>query len=299
MDIFPPLGAHFLLEAVSKLPQSNNKTSDMEKSLINTDKTFVSNHKPTEITYPSKGTFDFPSFLISPKFASILKFLFFTVFSMRADKIYPSFFKIFTQGITIVGIISNQTHRSVFGPNRTLPGSFYFFKRLVYARDLRRGCRGNGASRRNTLAVDHHHPLRTFTSFGFSDTGPPFFAGAKLPSMNASSQSNNLFSSSSVRNLRHISSQRPLSYQSFSRRQQVAGLGYRLGRSSQRAPLRSTQRIPSKPSRFSVCGLPSFPGFGLGSKGSSLLHCSLLINRVVVAIGLPPIGLLHKMGLNV
>jgi len=31
------------------------------------------------------------------------------------------------------------------------------------------------------MAVDHHHPLRSFAPFGLSDTFAPFFAGAKLP----------------------------------------------------------------------------------------------------------------------
>ena len=37
-------------------------------------------------------------------------------------------------------------------------------------------------SARNTLAVDHHHPLRSLAPLGFSDSCAPFFAGAKLPS---------------------------------------------------------------------------------------------------------------------
>jgi hypothetical protein len=41
-------------------------------------------------------------------------------------------------------------------------------------------------SQRNTLAVDHHHPLRPLTPLGFSNRTAPFFAGAKLPSMNDS-----------------------------------------------------------------------------------------------------------------
>jgi hypothetical protein len=44
-------------------------------------------------------------------------------------------------------------------------------------------------SQRNTFSVDHHHPLRPFAPLGFPDAGPPFLAGAKLPSANVSAQS--------------------------------------------------------------------------------------------------------------
>src|SRR6185437_12579500 len=44
-------------------------------------------------------------------------------------------------------------------------------------------------SQRNTLAVDHHHPLRALAAFGFADPVAPFLAGAKLPSMKLSLQS--------------------------------------------------------------------------------------------------------------
>ena len=43
-------------------------------------------------------------------------------------------------------------------------------------------------SQRNTLAVCHPHPLRTFAFLGLADTGPPFLAGAKLPSAKFSAQ---------------------------------------------------------------------------------------------------------------
>jgi hypothetical protein len=53
----------------------------------------------------------------------------------------------------------------------------------------------------------------------------------------------------------------------------VDALGYRSGRSFQRAPVRSTQRIPSKTSRLWIAGLPPFGfRFCFGSSGSSSFH---------------------------
>jgi hypothetical protein len=152
-------------------------------------------------------------------------------------------------------------------------------------------CRGKGASQRNTLAVRHHHPLRALALLGFADAGPPFLAGAKLPSMKASCQSKAPLASSWAKKARQISSQIPLSSQSFRRRQHVDELGYLLGRSSHLAPVLSIQRIPSRTRRLSAGGLPPF-GFrlGSGSKGSIFCHCSSFINRVFSAIGSPPIA---------
>ena len=80
-----------------------------------------------------------------------------------------------------------------------------------------------------------------------------------------------------------------------SRRQQVDGLGYRSGKSCQRAPVRRTQRMPSSTCRLSIGGRPPF-GFALGSgsSGSSSFHWSSFMNRVYLAIGSPPNSLIHK-----
>jgi hypothetical protein len=69
-------------------------------------------------------------------------------------------------------------------------------------------------SQRKTLAVDHHHPLRTLAPFGFSDPSAPFLAGAKLPSQKDSLHCNCFRSLSLARNARQILSQRPCSSQS-------------------------------------------------------------------------------------
>jgi hypothetical protein len=161
--------------------------------------------------------------------------------------------------------------------------------------DFRGRCRGKGASDRNTLAVDHHHPLCSFAPFGRANKGPPFFAGAKLPSMKASCQSSAPFSSSMDRNFRQTSSQTPCSSQSLNRRQQVDGLGYQSGRSCHRAPVLSTQRIPSRTMRLSAGGRPPFGFcFGAGSSGSSSFHLPSFMKRVYLAIGHLPIAYYTK-----
>jgi hypothetical protein len=144
-------------------------------------------------------------------------------------------------------------------------------------------------SQRNTLAVDHHHPLRALAPFGWADAFAPFFAGAKLPSINASDQSSCPLWSSSARNALHASSQTSCSSHVLSRRQQVDGLEYVLGRSAQGAPVRSIQSIPSKTLRLSAQGLPPRPdSLGFGSNGSIFSHCDCVSFHRSLAIEKTP-----------
>lgn len=111
--------------------------------------------------------------------------------------------------------------------------------------DFRRRDRSQVLSQRKALAIDHHHPLCTLAPLGFADSGAPFFAEAKLPSINASLQSSCPFRFNSSRKVRQIVSQTPRCSQSCRRRQQVAGDGYSPGRSCHLVPLRAIHRIPS------------------------------------------------------
>jgi hypothetical protein len=135
------------------------------------------------------------------------------------------------------------------------------------------------------LAVDHHHPLRTFAPLRFPDAGPPFLAGAKLPSAQASDQSNWPWASSWPRNARQALSQMSCSSQSRRRRQQVLGEGYCLGRSCQRAPVRKIHRMPSKQGLLGMgLGPPQGEAWGSGSKGAIFFHCSSVNADLSLAI---------------
>ena len=263
----------------------------MKESPIDSNQFFVPDSESAEVAYPGKRAFYFPAFSIPSKLSSILDFGFCSIFSMRSNKIYASLFELFTKGITVIGLVADETFRTLFGPTGSVSSYLDLFKGFSGKLYFRGRCRGKGASQRNPLAVRHHHPLRAFALFGFPDAGPPFFAGAKLPSMKASCQSKAPLESSSAKKARQISSQTPISSHSFRRRQQVDELGYLLGRSSHLAPVLSIQRIPSRTRRLSAGGLPPFGrAFGFGNNGSIFFHCSSFINRVFSAIGSPPIA---------
>ena len=283
-----------LLEAVSKLIERNHDASDMKKALINGEQAFVPNKQPSVVSDPRKRPLDNPTPSISSKLSTVLTFGFFPVFSMRAYQFNLPLFKFVSKGIAVIGTIRNQSFRSRSRSPRAISRHFDLSQDSVNKRYFVRGCRGNGASQRNTFAVDHHHPLRSFAPFGFSNPKAPFFAGAKLASIKASSQSKSDFLSRSAKNLRQTSSHTPSSSHNRKRRQQVDGLGYRFGRSFHRAPVLKIHRMPSMTSRLSAGGRPTLPFWGLGSSGSIFSHWASFINRVCSAIGSPPIAYYTK-----
>jgi len=243
------------------------------------------------ITEPGECAFNDPAFSVPPQFSAVLHFRLFPIFSMRHNQINFQFFKPLSKGVTVIAFIGNQAYGAFFRAASSGSGDDYRFERFFGERDFRGRCRGKGASQRNTLAVDHHHPLRSFAPFGRPNSGPPFFAGAKLPSINASCQSSAPFSSSIDKNLRHTSSQTPSSSHSRSRLQQVDALGYRSGKSCHLAPVRNTQRIPSRTPRLSMAGRPPLGRcLGFGSRGSNSFHCSSFMNRLYFAIEHLPIA---------
>ncbi len=251
----------------------------------------VPDNQTSKITEPCKRAFNLPSFPITSQFPAVLCFGFFPIASMRSNQIYFQPFKLLAEWIAVVASICDKSLRSFFRTTTAWARNADRFKCFFSKLYFRWRCRGKGASQRNTLAVDHHHPLRSLALFGFPDASAPFFAGAKLPSIKASSQSSNPFSSSIERNLRQTSSQTPCSSQSRNRRQQVEGLGYCSGRSCHRAPVRKIHNMPSKTSRLSAGGRPPFGFFrGSGSCVFSSFHCSLFMKRMYLAIGAPPIA---------
>ena len=271
----------------------------MKESLINLDVPLMSDNQASKIAEPCKCTLNNPSLTVTPEFSPVLRFWFLPVHAVRDNQVNFNFFQPVSQWIAVVRSVCNQTLGPLLRATFARTGHFDRVKGFLRESYFRWRGRGKDASQRNTLAVDHHHPLCAFAPFCFTDAIAPFFAGTKLPSINASCQSMSPFSSSIDKNFRQTSSQTPFSSQSLKRRQQVDGLGYRRGKSCHRAPVRRIQRIPSRTWRLSEGGRPPLGlRFGLGSKGSSFLHCSSFMNRVCSAIGSPSIAYytkLHKM----
>jgi hypothetical protein len=262
----------------------------MKEAQIHGNQALVADYQSAKIAQPSKSPFDFPAMLIA--FSNLCRLLsaLFPVSAVRDQEADPLASQCGSQLVRIISFVADETLGPTLGAASTLARDFDGFQGLFRQPYFRGGCRGNGASQRNTLAVDHHHPLRALPPPGFPDSGAPFFAGAKLASMKASSQSRSLPASSWERKVRQIFSHSSCSAQRFNRRQQVEGWGYCGGRSCQRAPVRNIHRMPSRTSRLPAFGRPPLdPGLSDGSKGAILTQCSSVRNFGVVAIGLPPI----------
>ena len=246
----------------------------MKERIINHNISILADNQPAIVAKPGKGAFDLPSAFVTTQFAAIVVFSFLVVAPIRADQFYPPNGQGFSERIAIITFVRDQTLWIFPGPTAPFARNSDVGQGLLDQLHFRRGRRVQVVSQRNTLAVDHHHPLRALAPAGFADAEPPFLAGAKLPSMKASDQSNWPFSSNSARKARQALSQTPCSSQSFSLRQHVEGLGYFLGKSAHGAPVRRIQRIPSKTLRLSAQGRP--PRFDLGGCGNSdsiFFHC--------------------------
>jgi len=244
----------------------------MEERIIEPQRTLVAHDQAAEIAQPGEGALDFPATSISPQRSSILRGCSASVVPMRADQLDAPLLESVAQRVAVVRSVGDQPLGLAPGPAPAGARHPHLLQRALHQRHFRRRGSVQVVSQRNTLAVDHHHPLRALSAFGFADAVAPFLAGAKLPSTKLSLQSSWPRRSNSARNCRHTLSQMPSSSHRCKRRQQVAELTPKSeGRSRQRAPVLSTHRMPSRTARLSFHGRPTLEY--RGSSGSSLAHC--------------------------
>src|SRR5579859_2423261 len=264
----------------------------MKESFVNGVGAIVANDQTTKVAEPGEGAFYFPTAAIAAQGPAVLGT---RLAAMRRDQLDPSLCQSRAQRIAVVGAVGNHALRLLAWASSAMPPAHAdrrerFFREPNFVG----GRRVKLLSQRNTLAVDHHHPLRALAPLGFSNFRAPFFAGAKLPSRNASLQSSCSRCCSSARNARQMVSQTPRSSQSRSRRQHVAGAGNSSGKSCQRAPLRRIHKIPSSTWRSLAGGLPPCGRRGrFGSKGRIFSHWASVNSRPYRAIG-PPSALLPR-----
>jgi hypothetical protein len=247
----------------------------MEQRHVEPGIAFVADTQPAKTCQPGERAFDDPPVPITPQEPPVFIRPVHAHRAIRADERDPACRQPSTQSVTVVRSIRNQSprvaaRRPAAGPRHGDRG-----QRRIDERRLAGRGRGDANSQRYTRAVDHHHALRALAAARVADGRAPFFAGTKVASMNACSHCNRPRASSWPRNARHSRSQIPSASQSRRRRQQVLPLGYPSGRSRHRAPVRSTQRIPSTTSRCPTRGRPPLGARGLrGRCGAIFAHCA-------------------------
>jgi len=262
----------------------------MNKRLVGGERAVIAHNQSPEVPEPGDAALDNPALLVASHHAPVLGRRPAPIRAVRCDQGDAAATQPFAQRVTVVALVGNHPRRLLSrAPAAVPPPDSDRGERLFCEPDLRRGSSVKSDSQRNTAAVDHHHPLRPLAPLGLADSEAPFFAGAKLPSINDSLHFNCCRSFNSARNVLHTRSQTPCSPQSRSRRQHVEGDGNSLGKSCQRAPLRRIHKMPSSTLRFGAGGRPPLGRFrGRGSKGSIFCHCASVSRRPYRAIRPPP-----------
>ncbi|QDU79598.1 hypothetical protein Pla110_13090 [Polystyrenella longa] len=104
--------------------------------------------------------------------------------------------------------------------------------------------------------IQEQHDLGSLTALGGPNAFPLFFVGANVPSAIPSVQSSSPSCWSFSTSRSQSSRKTPDSVYDLNRLQHIVKEGNDFGKSFQRAPVLSTQRMPSKHSRGGACGRP-------------------------------------------
>jgi hypothetical protein len=252
----------------------------MKKAVKHGEDAVISDLDAAEILQPGVGAFDFSTFPIASQLAFVLKAPVADVFAVGDNQLRFTLMKSLAQGVGIVAAVGNNPFEMGARPSSSSTRNLHRRER-AFGQPALGQLRGRKLrSDRYAVAVDHHHALRTFPTAGFADCEAPFLAVTNVASRKASSLSSRRRWSNIDNSFRHALCHTPCSSQLRNRRQQVDPSGYCSGMSRQRAPVRRTQRMPSKHSRLQAQGRPrpSLRRVGSGNNGSKILHCSSLID---------------------
>ena len=114
----------------------------------------------------------FPEVLETVAFAAVIQLSFFSIVPMRKNQLDLPGLQSFSRGVAAVGFVGDQF---LMAPSFSRHSDL--FQRGLNEFHLRRRGRGNCASKRNTLSVDHHYPFRTLGMLDFADQGLFFSTG--------------------------------------------------------------------------------------------------------------------------
>ena len=226
----------------------------MEESFEEVVVVFVADGQAAEVEEPGDRAFDFITALVAPQRAAVLQGRFLASPAVGTDQLDPARIHLLANPIGVHGPVVEHSFRFAFRHSDV-------DERLqrVHLCVVRR--RGERRERR-AVAVDEQHDLRAFAFLGVADLGAPFFPGENVPSPIPSSQSICFKWSSFPSSRRQAVTQIPACVHSCRRRQHVAGLGYRSGKSFHRAPVWSTHNTPSKQARGGTLGRPPLEVIG-------------------------------------
>lgn len=213
---------------------------------------------------PRDRAFDFPAMPVTAKFASVLNRRFRSILAVRTDQFNPGVAQPLTERISVRGLVVEQAWRLLVEDSMVQQ---WLDQTLVAG-----GCTCDMHPQREALTIDQHEQLGPFSLLRLTDTKAPFFAGAKVASAMAISQSISPSRSSFFSRRDQTFWKIPVSTHSLSRRQQVGYDGNLSGKSCHRQPARRIQRIPSRHGRDAILGRP--PVGPSGNRSLIKVHCS-------------------------
>jgi hypothetical protein len=252
---------------------------------------FPAYEQATAIAQPRAGAFDLPPSPLAPPLATVRQRGFHPRAAMGTPELKAPLRQALSPRVRVTGLLVEHTRRLLARPTgaeaRDGPGVQARFQ----PRHCCRGRRVPAVSHRQPVAVNPHHPLRTLATCGLADAGPPGVAGAKRPSAPGAAPSRWPWASRCAQHTRHTFRPTPWTAQSRRRRPQVLGDGNRAGQSGQRAPLRSTQRRPSKTGQGGRgFGPPLGEALRAGHQGAILSHGASVSAAGARALGRTPVA---------
>src|SRR5262249_16827047 len=158
------------LEVVSKFilekTHGDQRASKMKERSIHGQMSVVTDDQPAVVAQPGKGAFYFPSFPITTECSAVVYQIAGSIASVGDNQQNTSRFQSQAQRIAVVAAIGNQTLGLLWSAAAKKSDGCQGRFGKAYLR-----WRGTGqlASQRNTLAVDHHHPLCALATLGFAD----------------------------------------------------------------------------------------------------------------------------------
>src|ERR1051326_5304726 len=231
---------------------------------------FIANNQTAEVVQPGEQPFDFPAALEPTQHTTVLSDRISpTALAVWSDHLRAELIEhLFIKRVAVVGLISYQPLRHIC--NEAL------LQRLVNQLYFSRASTVCAYGDRKTIAVRNCHDLGALPAFGLSHAEPPFFAGAKLPSMKHSLRSSPPRSLRSWATANSTCSNTLERTQFWKRRCTVLCEPYRGGKSFQGAPVRRIHKIPFNAVRRSDHGRqPRSARTRSGGKMvSTICHCS-------------------------
>lgn len=230
--------------------------------------TLISDNQPPEVLKPSEKPFNLPAAFIPPQLPSVLSFCFCSVAAVRRDHLNALVFQKFSiEIVAVIRFVADKFFRHSADEEAVKGG----FRQLHLMR--RSACEAYGD--RKTGSVRNCHDPAPFAALCPADRTAPFFAGTKLPSINASRMSILPRSCKSAASSSRTRRKTPVLTHCWNRLWQVWCGGYRPGKSFHGAPVRRTHKMPFSTSRGSRGFRPreSFLQTDCKMTGSIFIHC--------------------------